>query len=1718
MIETAEAIETIDIANREAWDIVRTDPAKTIELAEKSLERSLELDYQKGIGWAYGNLGAAYTWQSDYEKSLDYCFKAVENLHACEDFSQELQIEYYLSIVFYLLGDSKKQLEHATISYDIAKSINDVAGQANALNGIGTSYYTSDQNEKAIETLNKALKIALKCDDQKLVARIYDGLGNSHMNLERYDEALIFMNKSLKILEKNESKQTLSYANDAIGLLYSKQGDYPKALEHFNIAYKLREEMRFKDGMGQTKIHIAQAYSKAGDNLSAVQNFKDALAIGIEIDSFEIQYLSHEGLSELYEDMGNLTLFVKHFKAFHEAKQEHYNESQGKKIKAFELKGRIDQIQQEKEQLEKKNTQLERYFQDVQTLSSIGHEITSTLDIEAIFQIIYQRINSLMDASGIFIGICNYPENKLEVKLAIDHGKRDEYFEYSLDDKKLSNVTVKEKRSVHINKYEDEIDSYIPGGESLLHKAPESVVILPLEVKEEIIGILYAQSDMEHAFSKHHFNILKSFASYLSIALDNAALYERMEEKVQSRTVQLEETYKNSELLNRIGQELISTLDFENVFERLYQNVNKLMDATVFGVRLLDKENQLIRYPFEYEKGKRLEGGEADFNNPNNYSAICMKKNEAILINDNLKEYKKWVDEIFVVEGELPSSLIFYPLESNGEVIGCISAQSFEINAYSQYHLTIVKTLAQYTSLALSNARNYEVMEEKVAERTKEITKTYEDSKLLSEIGKSITSQLSVESIIEEAYKNINELMDAEGFGIGIYNEEANSLAFPGYIESGIRLDGADYDLNDMDRMACVCFNNDQDIIINDFDKEHSQYINKYVEPTVGRSVSSLLYLVLKAKGKKIGVITCQSFKKDSYSDYQVNMLKSIAIYTGIGMDNASLYEQMDSKVQERTKELEVTYKNTELLNKIGQELISTLDFESVFERLYQNVNQLMDATVFGVRIHNKEENKIDYPFEYEKGKRLDYMEATMDNDNNYSVVCIKKNEPILINDNVKEFKKWVEEIVVLDGEMPASLIFYPLRDENEVLGVISIQTFEKNAYNEYHLSIMQTLAQYTVLALKNAKSFEVMEQKVAERTAEVVKQSEDLKRSFENTKLLSKISKEVASELSVEDIISKVYSNINALMDASVFGIGIYQEKSNDLTFSGAMENGEKLDNFSYSLSEEKISTICFNESKEILINDWKTEYQKYLEQDYSAAQGGMPESMVYLPLISKGNKIGVFTVQSFEKNSYSENHLNILRALSVSVASALENASLYAGMEERVKERTEEINQAYQNTKLLSQISKDIAESLEIETIISRVYKNINTLMDATCFGIGIYDPEEQYISMPGFIENGESMPDFGYYLSDERLATHCFNRREEILISNYAEEYKDYIKGIQAPVSGKDSTSIIYLPLYLKEKIIGLITVQSFKENVYTEYHLDILRSLATTIAAALENARLYENMEDKVRERTAELYHQKEIIEEKNKHITDSIIYAKRIQDATLPSIGKVRSYLNNSFVLFKPKDIVSGDFYWVEQVGDTILFAVVDCTGHGVPGAFLSLIGHNSLNQIVNELNITKPSDILFELDKIVYKTLQNNLEETNIKDGMDMSICALNTVSKELQFSGAYNPLYLLREEELEEIKGDKIAIGSGQTEQEYTNHIIQLKEGDCIYLFSDGYADQFGGPKGKKFKYSKFKELLVQYHKQPMIRQHDILDMHIEEWQGDLEQLDDVCVIGVSV
>ncbi len=264
-----------------------------------------------------------------------------------------------------------------------------------------------------------------------------------------------------------------------------------------------------------------------------------------------------------------------------------------------------------------------------------------------------------------------------------------------------------------------------------------------------------------------------------------------------------------------------------------------------------------------------------------------------------------------------------------------------------------------------------------------------------------------------------------------------------------------------------------------------------------------------------------------------------------------------------------------------------------------------------------------------------------------------------------------------------------------------------------------------------------------------------------------------------------------------------------------------------------------------------------------------------------------------------------------------------------------------------------------------------------------------------------------------------------------------------------------------------------------------------------------------------------------LEEKNKEILDSISYAKRIQSAILPPNKLVKEYLQDSFILYKPKDIVAGDFYWLETISDenstpntqhstTILFAAADCTGHGVPGAMVSVVCNNGLNRSVREHGLTDPGKILDKTREIVVAEFEKSEEE--VKDGMDIALCSLE--GNVLKYAGAHNPLWIIRSgtEDIEEIKPDKQPIGKTDNPQPYTTNTINLQKGDTIYIFSDGYADQFGGEKGKKMKTTNFKKLLISIKDDNMDKQQELIDKTFEDWKGDLEQLDDVCVIGVRI
>ena len=400
--------------------------------------------------------------------------------------------------------------------------------------------------------------------------------------------------------------------------------------------------------------------------------------------------------------------------------------------------------------------------------------------------------------------------------------------------------------------------------------------------------------------------------------------------------------------------------------------------------------------------------------------------------------------------------------------------------------------------------------------------------------------------------------------------------------------------------------------------------------------------------------------------------------------------------------------------------------------------------------------------------------------------------------------------------------------------------------------------------------------------------------------------------------------------------------------------------------------------------------------------------------------------------------------------------------------------------------------------------------------------------------------------YNINDKRSTIMCLHGEGQIKNNlkqfDAAEEPIVESLAIAEEIGVKPMQFQIHFDLYksnshLKNDAKALYHYEKYheiKEEVLNEENSNKLKQqqISFAVEKSEKEAEIERLKNVELKKANDEISKQKEEIEEIHKEITDSINYAQKIQEAVLPSEQLLTELLSDHFVLFKPKDKVSGDFYWWTNINNQTVITAADCTGHGVPGAFMSMLGVSSLREIVIKEQITNPSEILSRLRTQIIKTLKQTGESGTQKDGMDMAIISVNHETNTVQFSGANNPLYIITNDArtlsgfqnltgfdgFYEFKPDKMPIAIYEKMNDFRTHEIQLQKGDQLYMFSDGYADQFGGPKNKKFKYKPFKRLLLENASKPMSEQKEILNLAFEQWRGAEEQIDDVVVLGAKV
>lgn len=447
-----------------------------------------------------------------------------------------------------------------------------------------------------------------------------------------------------------------------------------------------------------------------------------------------------------------------------------------------------------------------------------------------------------------------------------------------------------------------------------------------------------------------------------------------------------------------------------------------------------------------------------------------------------------------------------------------------------------------------------------------------------------------------------------------------------------------------------------------------------------------------------------------------------------------------------------------------------------------------------------------------------------------------------------------------------------------------------------------------------------------------------------------------------------------------------------------------------------------------------------------------------------------------------------------------------------ENLKVASQEIQNAYNDIRILSEIGQKITSSLHFESISDLIYKNVNELMDASVFGIGIYHAEKKQIEYKYAIEKGQHYkPYFRSMRNKNQFPVWCIENKKHVFINNVFEEYSKYIavfeqtrEQLEDGSMSDIATSLVYVPLMVEQEVLGIMTVQSFSANAYDQQHLTMLKTLGAYIAIAIENSKNYE------------------IIQTANQSITDSIRYAKTIQHAILPDSSEIKQFLKDYFVLFHPKDLVSGDFYWFTNVnlnGRSFSFiSAIDCTGHGVPGGFMSMIAYSMLNELVNENKIIEPKEILKNLDQRIRIALH---QESKLNgDGMDLCMVRIEkqTECTKIVCAGAKRPTYVVMNKQIQEMKATKRSIGGFQVnKKDFEQEELEIRNQAMIYLFTDGLPDQ-NNKEDQKIGTKPLLEILLANSDLPCEQQLAILEKTLSKFKGNTKQRDDITVIGVLI
>ena len=1058
--------------------------------------------------------------------------------------------------------------------------------------------------------------------------------------------------------------------------------------------------------------------------------------------------------------------------------------------------------------VEERTEQLNQRVDELAILNSVGDAMAKTLDVKTVTKIVGDKVRDIFQAQATMIVL--YDEKNRVLDPEYLHSTEDRYLNISERiplGKGLTSKVITSKKPLLIASREERIakGGYTPkeieGAQTSIIDT-ESWLGVPILAQEKALGVVVIMDYAKNAFTESDQSLLETLASNMGVAIQNARLFEAEQERVAELAI-----------INSVQEGLAKQLDFQGIIDLIGEKVGEIFKADTTAVGMYDAERDWLLNSYYVDRGERIHFPDRPVAKPS-LIGVILDTNKPLLIR-NREEGDKL--------GAIPTprrgrkvdkneSYLGVPILAGKKIIGLISVQSYQKNAYDQDDLRLMQTLANAMSVALQNAQSFKAEQERVAELA-----------IINSVQNALASKLDFQEIIDSVGDKLTKVLHEENIGLGFLDKASGMFKVYYLYENRIRIENTEFPLNKKGLVSHV-FKTRKPLVINtDFDKVSKK--TGMISVSDAPAAKSWLGVPIIINNEVIGAFSLQNWERENaFSDSMVRLFQTLSGSLGVALQNAQSFKAE----QERVAELAI-------INSVQTALASKLDFQGVIDAVGNTLREIFPEESIGIGIFDREHNLTRVPFLFNK-KSGEIYSGEFPLGESLSGVVYKTKKTLLINNDYERRSSEIGITYIGDDneddeeDHVKSWLGVPFLIAGEVTGGISLQNFEReNAYTESDVRLLEMLASSTGVALENARLFDETQQRNAELA------------------IINAVQGALAAELDIYGIYEAVGEKLREIFKVQTITVYTFDQKEKTAVLEYGYEKGQKY--ASVTLPSNSLYDHIVELDSTFVLNDTFPEFAKQFK-DYNVPRGEMPKSIVTVPVLKSkdGNRKVLVSIQDVDGvKTFSDSDVRLLETVAGAMSVALQNAQSFKAEQERVAE-----------LQIINSIQQGLAAELDFQSIVDLVGDKLREVFKTPDLAINWYDEKANLVHYLYLYEHGNrltypaSPPNPGG-LFETMVKTH-----QPIVFNSSA----DFSKINHVVMPGTDtSKSSIHVPIISSDRVLGVISLENYeRENAYGESEQRLLTTVAASLGTALENARLFDETQHLFKaeqERVAEL---------------------------------------------------------------------------------------------------------------------------------------------------------------------------------------------------------------------------------------------------------------------